>query len=136
MPKKITIANSQIVDNSQAENTDAFYKRLGSWTNDGKTLAYQRAGFIPFKIFVDSVAISGTLKTNSILEAGYEIDLIVDPSGYDSSIAERFINDIQTDVRYSDYSAQIVIPDSFEDVLADSANLDLDRDWETIKSIS
>ena len=123
MPKKITIANSQIVDNSQTEIADAFYKRLGSWVNDGQTLAYQRAGFIPFRIFVDSVAISGTLKTNSILEAGYEINLIVDPSGYDPSIAASFIGDIQADVRYSDYSAQIVIPDSFEDVLTDSANL-------------
>jgi len=122
MPKKITIANSQIVENSQTEITDTFYKRLGSWVNDGQTLRYQRAS-VPFKIFVDSVAVSGTLKTNSILEAGYEVDLIIDPTGFVSPTSS-FIDDIQTGIRYYDYSAQVVVPDSVQDIIATVANSD------------
>ena len=70
MSKKITIANSEVISNSQTGVVDSFYGALGSWEEESKNLVFKRKSNLPIKIIADKVEVINTSKTSRVLESG------------------------------------------------------------------
>jgi len=114
MSKRITIANSEVISNSQTGVADSFYAALGSWTQKESSLVFEREANLPIRVVSENVEIINATKTSSILETGYRVTLQIQPT--DVALAADILDSIVLNQRYQDYSAQVVVPDSFEDV--------------------
>lgn len=115
MSKKITIANSEVISNSQTGVVDSFYGALGSWEEESKNLVFKRKSNLPIKIIADKVEVINTSKTSSVLESGYKVTLTIEPT--DATKAASLMGNIALNERFYDHSAQVVVPDSKADVV-------------------
>ena len=70
MSKRITIANSEVISNSQTGVADSFYAALGSWTQKESSLVFEREANLPIRVVSENVEIINATKTSSILETG------------------------------------------------------------------
>ncbi len=120
MTKKVVIANTEIISNDGTDVSDPFYEALGSWRVRGQGLFYKRKRNIPFKMVVREVETFGTSKTDSVLDAGFKVTLDIQPNN--QRRAQNIISQIQLNERYQDYSAEVVLPDSRQEVVAKNVN--------------
>ena len=115
MSKKIIIANSDIVSDSQTSNRDPFFSLIGNWTVDDGNLKFAKNNDVPIRLYADSVEVVNTARTSSILDAHQLVTLKMEITDPQQEIA--ILSTVNLDQRYYDYSAEVVLPDSRADVI-------------------
>ena len=115
MSKKVIIANTEVISNDNTGVSDPFYEALGSWRIRGQGLFYKRRKNIPFRMVVQQVETFGTSKTDSVLDSGFKVTLDIQPS--DVGKTDRIMDFVTLGQRYEDYSAEVVLPDSRQEVV-------------------